>query len=278
MFGKDGQSAAMTTGKWPDGMTDEDAVHRLQSLILLACEGNKDFSNGREYRAIRSQLLRRTDLSDVLPRYIRSHRDLASFWQFIKSYAPKWEDRRTMVRSSFEPLFDRVEGRTRPAVPSGKWTGRRTTTQQARVVISLGYDALLGVDLLLEEQEAPLHNGGPVEPERAEAITKLKDLHRELGELIRLAEAGEPLEEKLKSVRLAREKVLAWSVSPVGLSLASVPLTGAATILGVGVMYLVNAMASGQGAAFGAAVTGAHVAGAAVRATFEKKGTVKLKA
>lgn len=176
-----------------------------------------------------------------------------------------------MVRNSFEPLFDRVEGRTSPPAPSAKWTGRRTATQQARVVISLGYDALLGVDLLLEEQERPLHNGGPVEAERAEAIGKLKDLHRELGELISLAEAGGSLDEKLNSVRVAKDKALAWSASPVGLSLASVPLTGAATVLGVGVMYLVNAIAPGQGTAFGAAVTGAHVAGAAVRATLQKK-------
>jgi hypothetical protein len=252
-------------------MNDEDAVDRLQSLLLLACEGNKDLSNGREYRAIRSQLLRRSDLSDALPKYIRSHRDLGSFWQFIKSYAPMWEDRRQMVSSTFEPLFDRVEGRTLPAATSVKWTGRRSATQQARVVISLGYDALLGVDLLLEEQERPLHNGGPVEEERADAIQKLKDLHRELAELISLAEAGRPLDEKLKLVRTAKEKALAWSVSPVGLSLATVPLTGAATILGVGVMYLVNAIAPGQGATFGAAVTGAHVAGAAVRATLHKK-------
>jgi hypothetical protein len=139
------------------------------------------------------------------------------------------------------------------------------------VVISLGYDALLGVELLLEEQEKPLHNGGPVEAERADAIQKLKDLHRELAELISLAEAGDPLDDKLKLVRLAKDKALAWSASPVGLSLATVPLTGAATILGVGVMYLVNAIAPGQGTAFWAAVTGAHVAGAAVRATLQKK-------
>ena len=261
----------MTTAMWPDGISDNDAVHRLQSLMLLACEGNKDLSNGREYRSIRSHLLRRLDLSDVVPKYIRSHRDLASFWQFIKSYAPKWEDRRKMVRSTFEPLFDRVEGRTSPPTQSAKWTGRRSATQQARVVISLGYDALLGVDLLLEEQERPFHNGGPIDEERADAIRKLKDLHRELGELVTLAEAGAPLEQKLNSVRAAKDKVLAWSTSPMGLSLASVPLTGAATVLGVGVMYLVNAIAPGQGAAFGAAVTGAHVAGAAVRATLQSR-------
>lgn len=116
-----------------------------------------------------------------------------------------------------------------------------------------------------------MHNGGPVDPERAEAIQKLRDLHRELGELISLAEVGRPLDWKLKSVRQAKDKALSWSASPMGLSLASVPLTGAATVLGVGVMYLVNAIAPGQGAAFGAAVTGAHVAGAAVRATIQKK-------
>lgn len=261
----------MTTTNWPDGMSDDEAVQRLQAIMLLACEGNQDLSNGREYRAIRSLFLRRSDLADVLPKFIRSHRDLGSFWQFVKSYAPKWEDRRKMVRSAFEPLFDRVEGRTSVPRASSKWTGRRSASQQARVVISLGYDALLGVDLLLEEQEKPLHNGGPIEPERAEAIAKLKALHHELGELIRLAEAGKPLDAKLDAVRQAKDLALAWSASPVGLSLSSIPLTGAATILGVGVMYLVNAIAPGQGVTFGAAVTGAHVAGAAVRATLARK-------
>lgn len=137
--------------------------------------------------------------------------------------------------------------------------------------MSLGYDALLGLDLLIEEQERPLHNHGPIEPERLEAIEKLKTLHTELGELIRLAERGKPLEEKLRAVRELKDQTLAWSASPVGLSLATLPLTGAATVLGVGVMYLVNAIAPGQGTAFGAAVTGAHVAGAAVRAAVKKQ-------
>ena len=260
----------MANGAWPDGMTDGEAVHRLQSIMLLGCEGNTDLTNGREYRRLRSILLRIPELADVVPKYIRSQRDLAAFWAYIKLYAPKWEDRRRMIRETFEPLFDRIEGKTSAPVASAKWTGRRTASQQARVVISLGYDALLGVDLLLEEQERPLHNGGPVEPERLEAIEKLRALHKELGELINLAEAGKPLDEKLAKVRELKERTLAWSVSPVGLSLGSVPLTGAATILGVGVMYLVNAIAPSQGTAFGAAVTGAHVAGAAVRAAIRK--------
>lgn len=177
-----------------------------------------------------------------MPKYIRSQRDLASFWQFIKTYSPKWDDRRKMIRTTFQPLFDRVEGRTKPATQSAKWTGRRTASQQARVVISLGYDALLGLDLLLEEQERPLHNGGPVDSDRAEAIQKLKVLHRELGQLISLAEAGNSLDEQLQLVRDLKDRTLAWSVSPLGLALSTVPLTGAVTILGVGVMYLINAI------------------------------------
>jgi hypothetical protein len=259
------QNGKMADTQWPDGMTDEEAVDRLQSLMLLACEGNKDLSNGREYRLLRQQFLRRADLVDVIPKYVRSQRDLAAFWAYIKAYAPKWEQRRQMVRETFAPLFDRVEGRSRPPIQSGKWTGRRTASQQAKVVISLGYDALLAVDLLLEEQERPLHNGGPVEPERADAINKLKMLHREIGELIALAEAGKPLDNQLSKVRQLKDRTLSWSASPMGLSLGSIPLTGAATVLGVGAMYLVNAIALGQGTAFGAAVTGAHVAGAAVR-------------
>ena len=133
-------------------------------------------------------------------------------------------------------------------------------------MIALGYDALAGIDALLFEQERGLHNGGPVEPERADAIARLKELHQEIGELLNLAEADQPLAEKLARVRTLKDTVLAWTASPAGFAIGALPLTGAATALGVGVAALVSAMARGVDATtVGVAVAGVHVAAAGIQ-------------
>ena len=249
---------------WPDGLTDEEAVDRLQSILLLGCEGNQDLTRGRDYKAVRRALLDRTDLADVVPKFVRSQRDLSGFWAYVKNFAPSYEQRRTHVRENMAPLFDRVEGITKPPVASTKWTGKRTASQQAQVVLSLGYDALAGIDALLDEQERPLHNGGPVSPERLEAIDGLKALHSELGELIRLAEAELPLDDQLRRVRALKDSALKWVKSPAGFAVGMVPLTGFSCALGVGVYYLVNAIAPEAASGIAAAATTAHVAGAAI--------------
>lgn len=249
---------------WPDELDDEGAMDRLQSILLLGCEGNQDLSRGRDYKAMRRALLDRSDLADVVPRFVRSQRDLSGFWTYIKNFAPSYEQRRVHVRENMTPLFDRVEGHTRPPVRSNRWTGKRTASQQAQVVLALGFDALAGVDALLDEQERPLHNGGPIEPERLEAIEHLKALHAELGELIRLAEAELPLDDQLRRVRSLKDQALSWVKSPAGFAAGMVPLTGFSCVLGVGVYYLVNAIAPEAASAMAAATTGAHVTGATI--------------
>jgi hypothetical protein len=256
---------------WPDRLTDQEAVERLETLLLMSCEGNKDLSNGREYKALRRALLKRSELADVVPRFIRTQRDLAAFWAYIKANSPQWAARREHVRVAFGPLTDRVEGRSSAPVSAAKWTGNRSTGEQAKIVIALGYDALAGVEALLDEQERPLHNGGPVELERAEAIERLRELHSELGELLRLAELGKPLSETLARVKAAKDKALRWTASPAGFALGALPLTGGSVALGVGVHYLVNAIGVGDGPALGIAAMGVHVAAAGVQAARQRE-------
>lgn len=264
-------ATARTNATWPDGMSEVDAVNRLQSIMLAACEGNQDLSRGRDYVLMRRLFLARPDFQDVVPGYVRSHRDLGAFWTYIKGFAPKWETRRRHVYETFQPLFDRAEGLTSPPVQSGKWTGRRTAQQQAKVVLALGYDALAGIEVMLDDFEHAHHNGGPVSPAEQAGLEALKRLHLELGNLIALAQQGAPLGNALQDVQAASKTALRWSKSPIGFSLATLPLTGASTAIGVGVMYLVNAIAPGSGAAIGAAAAGVHVASAAIGARAARK-------
>ena len=256
---------ANEASNWPEGLSDIEALERLEAILLLGCEGNQDLTRGRAYKEMRKALLERTDLADVVPSFVRSQRDLAGFWAYIKNLAPRYEPRRAHTREAMRPLFERVEGLTKPPVPSTKWTGRRTASQQAQIVLSLAPNALAGVEALLDEQERPIHNGGPVEPERADVIELLKALHLELGELIRLAHAEMPLEHQLGRMKAARDRALSWMKSPVGFALGAAPLTGFSVTIGVGVYYLINAIAPEAALVFGGGATAAHAAGAAIQ-------------
>jgi hypothetical protein len=250
--------------KWPEGLSDLEAIERLESLLLLACEGNKDLSNGREYKALRSALLRRSDLADAVPRFVRSQRDLAAFWAYIKAKDGQWEPRRRHVRESFQSLYDRLEGRTKPPIRASNWTGRRSKAEQVRVVLSLAPDALAAAEALLEDQTRGLHNGGPIDPERLDAIESLKALRDELSELIRLAEHDLPIEEKLRRIREVKARAFRWMASPIGFGISNLPLTGSSLVLGVGLMHVINAISPGDGATMGAGAMAAHIGSVAL--------------
>lgn len=252
--------------KWPDGMTDEEAVERLQSILILACEGNKDLSHGRDYKAIRAPMVARQDLADVVPKFVRSQRDLNAFWTYIKRVDPKWENRRAHVYEAFHPLFDRVEGRTRPPTAASAWTGRRTPAQQARIVLAMVPDARLAIEMLLEEQQRGLHNGGEVEPERLQGIQRLKELHAELGELLRLAETGQNLTGQLQIVREIKDRTLAMSKETLSLTLAGIPQMASSSVFGLAAYTFVNIITKGAASdtvsmGAGAAAMAAHTAG-----------------
>lgn len=228
--------------KWPEGLSDEDAVMRLQTVLIQACEGNRDLTNDRDYKALRSPVIGRADWSDVVPTFVRAHRDLASFWAYIKQFSGQWAPRRDHVWESFKPLFDRVEGRSKPPVRTSSWTGRRTVAEQAQIVLALAPDALHGVEWLLGEQEKGLDNGGPVDDERADAIASLKKLRQELEELIDLAESGQPLSDKLGRISELKASALRWIVNPYGLALGNLPLAGQTAVIACGVSTFVNAI------------------------------------
>jgi len=250
--------------EWPEGLSDEEAIMRLQSVMIAACEGNRDLSSDRSFKSLRGPLIRRPDLSDVVPGYIRAHRDLASMWVYLKGLSGQWQPRREHVWETFKPLLDRVEGKTKPPTSRAKWTGRRSSAQPAAVVLQLAPDALTGVEMLLAEQQRRLENGGPVEPAERQAIEALKLLHTEIGLLITSAEDGLPLEAQLATLRAARDKAFRWCSETFRLTLSEVPLMASSSVIGCGVMALVGAITQGAGnaATIGAAAMG--VQGAAV--------------
>ena len=116
----------------------------------------------------------------------------------------------------------------------------------------------------MAEQERALHNGGPIEEEQKKAIEALKALHRELGELIRCAEQGLPLDAHLAALRTMKNGTFRWCKETLGLLLVETPLVASSSVLGCGVMTLVNTIVKGTGEAgiaMGAAAVAVHSAG-----------------
>lgn len=98
--------ASTSHPRWPEQLSNEEALLRLRAILLAACEGNQDLANGRAYRSLRSPLRRRADLSLVVPKYVRAHKDLGSFWMYIRALSPDWAARRKHVLETLQPMFD----------------------------------------------------------------------------------------------------------------------------------------------------------------------------
>lgn len=253
-------------------LTDKEAADRLRSLVLAACDGVRDLSNDRAYRLVRKQFVGRVEYSDVLPSFVRSQRDLTLLWHYLRDLSYSRPERRARVSAEFEPFIERAEGRSKPPFRASKWTGRRTVKEQAQIVLSIGPVAFEAVEMLLDEQEAPLHNGGPVESGRMDAIDQLRELHCALGELLNLAKAGAPIDSQLRAVRATKDRVLRWSKETYELCVGPTRLMATSAIAGSAVWFLTNLITKDidASATFTAGVMGAG----ALASTRRSPGTV----
>lgn len=94
-----------------------DKVGYLQNLLIARATGNGGDSG--EYEQLRHSLLNDPEVSGHLPAWIKLHRDLDSFWSFIKFKFPTYAERRTYISQQFTPLLDALESGTTFPAPLG---------------------------------------------------------------------------------------------------------------------------------------------------------------
>lgn len=176
--------------------SDLEALLRLQDILLAAVEGGRGAELEREYKELRRILLEDSHYSDVIPKFVRRSRDLASLWPILKSFSPQWEPRRIEVRSQFEAALataERLDFFSAPSAPgydSAAWTGAVKGSDRVKAVKTLIPIAKNAVEQLIAMLEEPRHNGGPPLDEMIEAIASLRQLHRALGEMLTAADEG----------------------------------------------------------------------------------------
>ena len=229
-----GYEGIRSTGTcWPEGLTDLEAMQRLLTLCLGACDGMQDLADDSRYKALRRSLLNRADLRPLAPAFIAAQPNLSAYVRHVRETKDRSE-RRNMVRAQFASLLDHV-GEPQPIRPSA-WTGRLSLREQGQIVQALAPAALTVVERLIDNEMRLRGNGGPVDDDREQALSHLQVLHQALGELIRLAKAEQPLTEVLGTLQAIRLSAKATVTKVV----ATVPVTASALLGFAGVAGLTD--------------------------------------
>ena len=86
---------------------DFERAEFLQNLLVsFSTGGGGDLY---QYQELRSHFLDRTDTKPLVPDFVRKHRDLSQYWQFIKFEFGTYAERRTYIWDAFRPLLDYLE-------------------------------------------------------------------------------------------------------------------------------------------------------------------------
>jgi hypothetical protein len=83
-------------------------VEALQNLLIAHATG--ETADANEYKKLRHEIVNDPLLKDIAPRFLKTCRTSAEFWQFIKYEYQHYSERRDFVWNSFRPLFERLDG------------------------------------------------------------------------------------------------------------------------------------------------------------------------
>lgn len=76
---------------------------------LLSSFATGGHASSAEYMALRNELLSMPNIENLVPSFVRTNRDLGSFWSFVKAQFPTYQERRTFISEQFTPLLDFLE-------------------------------------------------------------------------------------------------------------------------------------------------------------------------
>jgi hypothetical protein len=87
-------------------LTTSEAVDALQNVLISCATGAA--SDDPQYKTLRQRLLKDPIVGPLLPRYIKTCRDLAQFWAHIKP-TQGYQARRELIWGQFRPILERLE-------------------------------------------------------------------------------------------------------------------------------------------------------------------------
>lgn len=87
--------------------TKFDKANYMVNLLVAHATGNP--ADTSEYEALRQELLSDPQIAPLIPSFVRTNRNLGSFWSFIKGKYGTYVERRTYLSQEFTPLLDMLE-------------------------------------------------------------------------------------------------------------------------------------------------------------------------
>jgi len=87
--------------------TNFDKVSYLSNLLTARATGLA--ADSHEFEVLRHELLSNPELASMLPQWLRQHRNLDTFWGFIKQKFETYAERRTYISEQFTPALDVLE-------------------------------------------------------------------------------------------------------------------------------------------------------------------------
>ena len=77
---------------------DFERAQYLQNMLISKATGGP--AEERDYQLLRRHFVDRAETKDLLPSFVRTNRDLAQFWQFIKYKFDHYAERRDFYTPS----------------------------------------------------------------------------------------------------------------------------------------------------------------------------------
>lgn len=87
--------------------TKFDKANYLVNLLVAHATGQP--AENSEYELLRQDLLSDQQVAPLIPSFVRTNRNLGSFWGFIKGKYGTYAERRTYLSQEFTPLLDMLE-------------------------------------------------------------------------------------------------------------------------------------------------------------------------
>lgn len=201
----------------------------LKDIIIQTLhDPRRDFD--RQYRYLRRYFISDTGTTDLVPDFVDDCEELSDVWRYLDRMGCPTDEQIKHVENAFDELIGYMDLVFRPAqvgyrrepwpgkpistpnvansppalevnaVESSAWTGLADAVMVARRVLSIAPLAVTALEALIEASEKARNSNSPPDLQPAE-LTALRDLHRELGELIAIARKGGNLNENLQRVR-----------------------------------------------------------------------------
>lgn len=84
---------------------------------LLGSQASGGAADPKEYDLLRKELLSMPEIEHLVPSFVRTCRDLNSFWSFIQPKFKTYKERRTYISEQFTGLLDFLEFGKSPSAP-----------------------------------------------------------------------------------------------------------------------------------------------------------------